>query len=56
MGREIRVREISIHSRIQEISVAENLSESGSVVNPWTVAYQVPLSVEFPRQEYWSGL
>ena len=23
---------------------------------PWTVAYQAPLSVGFPRQEYWSGL
>ena len=23
---------------------------------PWTVAYQVPLSMEFSRQEYWSGL
>ena len=23
---------------------------------PWTVAYQVPLSVKFSRQEYWSGL
>ena len=22
----------------------------------WTVAYQVPLPVVFPRQEYWSGL
>ena len=22
----------------------------------WTVACQVPLSMEFPRQEYWSGL
>ena len=22
----------------------------------WTVAHQVPLSVVFPRQEYWSGL
>ena len=22
----------------------------------WTVACQVPLSVGFPRQEYWSGL
>ena len=22
---------------------------------PWTVAYQAPLSVEFSRQEYWSG-
>ena len=22
---------------------------------PWTVACQVPLSIEFSRQEYWSG-
>ena len=22
---------------------------------PWTVAYQAPLSMEFSRQEYWSG-
>ena len=25
-------------------------------VTPWTVARQVPLSVRFSRQEYWSGL
>ena len=25
-------------------------------VNPWTVAYQAPLSMGFFRQEYWSGL
>ena len=23
---------------------------------PWTVAHQAPLSMEFPRQQYWSGL
>ena len=23
---------------------------------PWTVAYQAPLSMGFPRQAYWSGL
>ena len=23
---------------------------------PWTVAFQVPLSVGFPRQQYWSRL
>ena len=23
---------------------------------PWAVAYQAPPSMEFPRQEYWSGL
>ena len=25
-------------------------------LTPWTVACQAPLSVEFSRQEYWSGL
>ena len=24
--------------------------------NPWTVAHQAPLSMEFSRQEYWRGL
>ena len=23
---------------------------------PWTMAHQVPLSMGFPRQEYWNGL
>ena len=23
---------------------------------PWTVAHQVPLSMGFPKQDYWSGL
>ena len=27
-----------------------------SFTTPWTVARQAPLSMEFPRQEYWSGL
>ena len=27
-----------------------------SFVTPWTVACQAPLSMGFPRQEYWSGL
>ena len=25
-------------------------------VTPWTVGHQAPLSMEFSRQEYWSGL
>ena len=27
-----------------------------TLVTPWTIACQVPLSMGFPRQEYWSGL
>ena len=27
-----------------------------TLCDPWTVAHQAPLSMEFSRQEYWSGL
>ena len=27
-----------------------------SFATSWTIACQVPLSMGFPRQEYWSGL
>ena len=27
-----------------------------ALATPWTVARQAPLSMGFPRQEYWSGL
>ena len=27
-----------------------------TLVTPWTVARQAPLSMGFPRQEHWSGL
>ena len=27
-----------------------------TLVTPWTVALQAPLSMRFSRQEYWSGL
>ena len=29
---------------------------SHTIVTPWTVAHQAPLSMGFPRQEYWSAL
>ena len=29
---------------------------SDSFVTPWTIARHAPLSRQFPRQEYWSGL
>ena len=29
---------------------------SSTLMTPWTVALQDPLSMGFPRQEYWSGL
>ena len=32
------------------------LSRVRLFTTPWTVARQAPLSMEFSRQEYWSGL
>ena len=29
---------------------------SNSFATPWTIFHQCPLSMGFPRQEYWSGL
>ena len=34
----------------------KSLSRVQLFATPWTVAYQVPSSVGFSRQEYWSGL
>ena len=31
------------------------LSHVRLFATPWTVAYKAPLSMEFSRQEYWSG-
>ena len=35
---------------------AKSLSHVQLFATPWTVAYQAPQSMEFSRQEYWSGL
>ena len=37
-------------------SEVESLSRVRLFAIPWTVAYKAPLSMEFSRQEYWSGL
>ena len=34
----------------------QHFSHVWHFVTPWTVAHQAPLSMGFPRQEYWSGL
>ena len=36
--------------------LVKSLSRVRLFGTPWTVAYQAPLSMEFSRQEYWSGL
>ena len=45
-----------IKYEVSEVSELKLLSHVRLSVSPWTVAYQVPLSMGFSRQEYWSGL
>ena len=35
---------------------AHSLSHAQLFVTPWLIAHQVSLSMEFSKQEYWSGL
>ena len=34
----------------------KSLSRARLLATPWTVAHPAPLSIGFPRQEYWSEL
>ena len=38
------------------LSEVKSLSRVRLFATPWTVAFQVPPSMEFSRQEYWSGV
>ena len=38
------------------VCVCQSLSRVRLFVIPWTIACRAPLSIGFPRQEYWSGL
>ena len=48
-----------LHFCFQYHLMFENESVSHSVMpnsaTPWTTVHQAPLSMEFSRQEYWSG-
>ena len=46
-------QEITLHIDITRWSPCSHVWLCGT---PWTVSHQVPLSMEFSRQEYWSGL
>ena len=41
---------------VQRKVLVQSLSRVRLLATPWTVAHQAPPSVEFSRQEYWSGL
>ena len=47
----------NVKSFLRKKSVcAQSLNHAQLFVTPQTVAHQPPLSMEFSRQEYWSGL
>ena len=51
------IRKTGESSRPGSVCVwAQSLSHVRLFVTSWTVAHQVPLSMGFSRQEYWSGL
>ena len=41
---------------LKTVKVKVLVAQSCLFVISWTVAHQVPLSIEFSRQEYWSEL
>ena len=47
---------ICIYNYIFAVVFVQPLSHVSLFLTPWTVTHQVPLSMGFPRQEYWSGL
>ena len=46
----------SIIDSMDMLLLLSRLSHVRLSVTPWTVAHQASLSMEFSRQEYWSGL
>ena len=50
-------KSVSRYTDKRRVSVSVYVSRSVRLsATPWTVARQVPLSMGFSRQEYWSGL
>ena len=53
----IKLITFQIHTKMLLFIVVQLLSRVWlSVISLWSVAHQVPLSMGFPRQQYWSGL
>ena len=51
-----RKRKSDSHFEIRAVVVVAWLLSHVLFATPWTVARQAPLSMGFPRQEYWSGV
>ena len=54
---QVRKQQLELDMKQQTASKSESeVSHVWLFVTPWTVAHQVPPSMEFSRQEYWSRL
>ena len=51
-----QILQVDIHYKLNSGEHCLSLSHVQLFATPWTVAHQSPLSMKFPRQEYWSGL
>ena len=53
-----KLRDDRMYSKTQskQMKDSEVAQSCPNLCDPWTVAYQVPPSMGFSRQEYWSGL
>ena len=48
--------QIQIKEDLRSLLLLSHFSRVRLCVTPWTAAHQAPLSTEFSKQEYWSGL
>ena len=46
----------SLNLASKDVLLVKSLQQCLTLCDPWTITCQAPLSVGFPRQEYWSGL
>ena len=56
---DLGIRPISLSLQAHSLPVrftAKSLQSCLTLCDPWTVGYQAPQSMEFSRQEHWSGL
>ena len=56
MNQEVIIKALAYIQVVKNTICVCALSQVWLFVTPWTVTHQVPLSMEFSRQEYWSGL
>ena len=56
MGAQRRCTDLRGKESLEKGGEVKSLSRVRPFAILWTVAYQIPLSMGFSRQEYWSGL